>query len=347
MRARKSYRPAAWDRLEERLVLSTNIGAFLDPFTSVSAIASAINPDKVTPALTVGTLGDSYTDEYKFYPPDQSHARNWVEILANTRNVSFGAFTNASRGAPREQGFAYNWAQYGATSTDMVEDQLPGLAKQVAAGDVQCAWIFIGGNDFLYLLNALQAGQISAAAFPQALAQTEATAQANFNTAVNTLLTANPHVKLAVATVPDVSVLPIVQAGATTPALQAAVTATSQAIQQFNANVTNVANGNNRIALVDLAGLANELAQATASTGGSVPFGGTTINLTTPGNSYQDFFLADGIHIGTVGQGLIADAFVNAIDTKFGAKVRPLSPQAIVHYAKLVQVETAHGPGPR
>ena len=35
----------------------------------------------------VGVMGDSYSDEYQFYPPDRSTARNWVEILAATRGA--------------------------------------------------------------------------------------------------------------------------------------------------------------------------------------------------------------------------------------------------------------------
>ena len=34
----------------------------------------------------IGVLGDSYSDEYRFYPPDRSTARNWVEILTETRD---------------------------------------------------------------------------------------------------------------------------------------------------------------------------------------------------------------------------------------------------------------------
>ena len=45
-------------------------------------------------------------------------------------------------------------------------------------------------------------------------------------------------------------------------------------------------------------------------------------DLATPGDDYHHFFLADGIHIGTVAQGLIADAFIGAIDAKFGAGSR-------------------------
>src|SRR6202007_1681292 len=61
-------------------------------------------------AVTVGALGDSYTDEYRFYPPDRSRARNWIEILAANRGIRFGPFTTKSRGSPRNQGFAFNWA---------------------------------------------------------------------------------------------------------------------------------------------------------------------------------------------------------------------------------------------
>ena len=38
----------------------------------------------------IGILGDSISDEYRFYAPDRVTARNWVEILAATRGVFFG-----------------------------------------------------------------------------------------------------------------------------------------------------------------------------------------------------------------------------------------------------------------
>ncbi len=295
-------------------------------------------------AIAVGALGDSYTDEYKFYPPDQSRARNWVEILAATRHMNFGAFSNASRGAPRNQGFAFNWALYGATSSDMVQSELPGLAAQVAAGQVQYAWIFVGGNDFLYFLRDVATGQVPADQVTATLAQVEAQASANLKTAVGTLLAANPDVKLVVATVPDVALLPAVQALANTPQAQALLSATSQAIAQYNGTIAAAAADNSRVALADLSGLSAQLAQ---SPGGTASYGGTTIDLTTPGDNYHDFFLADGIHVGTVVQGIIADAFINAIDSRFGAAVAPLTPQQIVRFAQKVQVETAHGGGPR
>jgi phospholipase/lecithinase/hemolysin len=345
MRKRTAFRPDALDALEERLTLSSSgISSFL-PTSIFNNLASAFhigNKSTPKPTVTVGTLGDSYTDEYRFHPPDQSQARNWVEILASTRKaITFGPFTTASRGEPRNQGFASNWARFGATSNDMVRNQLPGLAAQVSKGQVKYAWIFIGGNDFLEVLQGVQNGQIPPAQVPSAVAVAEAVAKANFTTAVNTLLAANPRVKLVVATVPDVALLPLVQEGERlNPASQLLVQATSNAIQRYNALITATANGNSsRIALVDLAGQSAQLLSAGGATG-TASFGGATINLTTPGDNYHDFFLADGIHIGTVGQGIIAADFISAIDSHFGAKVAPLTPQQIIAFARSVRPST-------
>src|SRR3954468_6540448 len=83
----------------------------------------------------IGVLGDSYSDEYQFYPPDRSTARNWVEILAATRRLDFGAFSADRRGEPRNQGYAYNWARSDATTDDLIAaGQHTGLAAQVAGG---------------------------------------------------------------------------------------------------------------------------------------------------------------------------------------------------------------------
>jgi len=74
----------------------------------------------------------------------------------------------------------------------------------------------------------------------------------------------------------------------------------------------------------------------------SIPFGGTTINLAVVGDDYHDFFLADGLHPGTVAQGIIADLFLDALNGRFGTAVRPLSPGEIVRYAARVQALSRH-----
>src|SRR5437588_11961566 len=83
----------------------------------------------------IGVLGDSYSDEYQFYPPDRPTARNWVEILARARGLNFGKFSTASRGEPRNQGFAFNWSRSDAETEDMIRTgQHTGLALQLARG---------------------------------------------------------------------------------------------------------------------------------------------------------------------------------------------------------------------
>jgi phospholipase/lecithinase/hemolysin len=315
MSRRNAFRCLEMESLEGRVVLSKGLGR-------------------------VGVLGDSYSDEYQFYPPDQTHARNWVEILAYTQKANFGALQKASRGEPRNAGFATDWARFGATSSQMVALQLPGLTQQVARGQIRYASIFIGGNDFLYYLQAAAANLPTPDVAAAQIAQIEAVAQANLDTAVVTLLAANPKVKLAVSTVPALADLPIVQAAATTPAAQALVAGADAALDAYNANIRLIAATQPRVALADLALSSSALATA----GTSVPFGGTTINLATPSNDYHSFFLADDLHVGTVGQGIIANTIIAALDAKFGAGVNVFTPGGIVGLAQLVQSRTRNLP---
>lgn len=289
--------------------------------------------------VTVGALGDSYTDEYRFYAPDRSRARNWVEILAGSRLVNFGPFTTASRGEPRNQGFAFNWARSDATSSQLVANQLPGLAAQVRGGQVQYAWIFTGGNDFLlFLKSAAESGALQGPGPLAQLGQVEARAQANLSRAVGTLLASSPHVRLVVATLPDIRVMPIVDGVASLlPQSRPLIAAASQQIQKYNTFLRSLAAHSPRIALADLA---NASASLTTAPSGSASFGGTPFDIRTPGDDYHHIFLADGIHVGTVVQGVIADTFLAAIHSKFGARVSLLSPAQIVQFARNVRPST-------
>ena len=223
----------------------------------------------------------------------------------------------------------------------MVQSELPGLTAQVAKGQVKLAWIFIGGNDLGYFVDDVASGKIAPDQVQTQLTQVATQLDKNFLTAVNTLLAANPKVRLVVSTLPDITLQPLIASefAAAGPQGQALAAAVSAATQQYNQLIISTANSNPRIALDDLAGLSQNLIQQAGSTG-TLPYGGTTISLTTPGDNYHDFFLADGIHVGTVVQGVIADSFINAVDSKFGLKVPPLSPQSIVRFAAHVRPST-------
>jgi hypothetical protein len=331
---RHAFRPSGFDALEERMVLS-HAGA-------IGVAANRVIPNvHNTPSRLgpIGAIGDSYTDEYRFYGPDRALARNWVEALHTVRGVNFGPYTVSSRGEPRNQGFAYNWARSDATSSDAVANQLPGLAAQVANGQVRYASVFIGGNDFLHLLLGAQTGQVPPAEVPAALQATTIRLIQNYETTVTTLLAANPNVRVAVWTLPDISITPAArQAAAGNPAAAALLRGVSQATGAFNSVVKSLG-ADPRVAVVDLAAVT---VKAAGSPTGTLPVGGQTIDLIHPGDDYHNFFLADNLHVGTVAQGIIADTFVSAIDAKFGEQLFPITEPEIIRYAQSVQHATTH-----
>ena len=103
----------------------------------------------------------------------------------------------------------------------------------------------------------------------------------------------------------------------------------------FNAFVKSLAAADpSRVAVADLA--ATIAASAAGNTTGTISFGGQTITLLSASDDYLSFFLADGIHPGTVGQGIIADLFAETIDGDFGAQLFPVTPTEIINYAAKV-----------
>jgi hypothetical protein len=273
--------------------------------------------------IGIGALGDSYTDEYQFYPPDRSKAENFVEQLAHG-HVDFGKFTRRDRGTPRHAGYAFNWAEDGDTSSDMISDgQVAGLRAQAAEGEVDRAFIFIGGDDFLNVFTSANPTGALKTVVPTALK--------NLTTAIDTLLAANAHLKVVVATVPKVSVLPEVKGAIAAGLLpQQLADGVDQTITAFDTNVKALAQSSNRIALADVDGLlAGMFAKPT------ITFGGVTINRDLPSDSPTSLFLADGIHAGTIAQGVLGNLFVNAADAKFGDHLRPLSVGEILRNAGL------------
>ena len=280
----------------------------------------------------IGTIGDSYTDEYQPYRPDRATARNWVELLAVTGRADFGPYSVAGRGEPRNVGYATNWARSDAESPDAVADQLPGLGAQVASGRVDYAWVFIGGNDFLHYGQAVLTGPTpTTEQLLQGLDAVSARATVNFDTIVLGLLAANPDAKLVVATVPNLAGLPIFQTLRFLPTTAEAVNRVEAAVAGYNDHIRWVAGQSDRVALADLDNGVGALAAAGLS---SVPYGGTNLNLTSIGDSPSNLVLADAIHVGTIGQGLIANAVIDVLRSQFGVNVRPFAPGQVVRLAR-------------
>jgi phospholipase/lecithinase/hemolysin len=293
------------------------------------AVLVIVTPRGATagPPPGIGVLGDSYSDEYRFYPPDRSTARNWVEILAQTRGLNFGWYSAASRGEPRNQGFEYNWARSDATTEDLIASgQHTGVAAQVARGEVGLVFVFIGGNDFINALRSADPAAALRATLPRALA--------NYRVAVRTVLGASPDAKLVLATLPDIRDLPEfagpIREGRIPPALADDYTA---AIREYNAQIRSLSASEPRAALIDLdltARVANLLSRD------YVTVGGRRVDRRRPANDPAHFFLADVRHPGTLGQGLMAGMFVEVVNARFGAGIEPITGQELLAVAASV-----------
>lgn len=278
----------------------------------------------------IGVIGDSYSDEYEFYPPERSAARNWVEILAATRGLDFGPFSVEDRGEPRKAGYAYNWARSWATTDSMLADgQHTGLAEQVARGDVGLVCIFIGGNDFIEALH----GPDPLAALPAAARR----AARNLEVAVGTILAASPEVKLLLATVPDVLDLPEFAEPLASGSLPTSWgVAASKAIQRYNAAIRAMSGREGRVAVADLY-LSTQLARFLSPS--HVVVGGRRIARDACGSSIEHAFLADRRHVGTVIQGLLARVLVVSMNRAFGTGIRPPSDREILDFATRIAAE--------
>jgi hypothetical protein len=264
----------------------------------------------------IGVLGDSYSDEYQFYPPDRSTAQNWLEILARKRGLDFGAFSTSSRGEPRNQGFAYNWARTDAETEDLIQSgQHTGVAAQAARGEVGVVIIFIGGNDFIHAM----ARQKSGLALDYVLHR----AICNLDSAVDTILRSSPKVRVMIATVPDIAELPEfavpIRAGRLPRELAASY---CEAICQYNRHIRWISITSRQVDLIDLA-LASQLARRPDAD--HIIVAGRKLDRIHPSNSPEHAFLADSRHISTLVQGMLANHVINALNARCQASVRPLS----------------------
>lgn len=105
--------------------------------------------------MNFGVLGDSSVDAYRGTDNRggayAAFTLNAVELLHRLRPSDFDLGAWGSYAEPRRTDYARNWARSGAEIPDLVDQgQTAGLVAQAALGQVDCAYIRIGTNDFSY-----------------------------------------------------------------------------------------------------------------------------------------------------------------------------------------------------
>ncbi len=324
-----------------------------------------------TGPIRIGSLGDSLTDEYQFYAPYRTAAQNWPEILSALRptQVSFGAFSTTTRGETRNQGYAQDWARSGATA---IGDDVVGagttFANQYNGGDpagapglltqpgglsnIDVATILIGGNDYEQsLVNSLNyivtSNDVGTSVLDVLGAQIIGDLQTipqdvliGAGTAVQAIQAKEPNFPIVLVSTPDVGDTPLVIRannvlnGFLPPADQNMLidgfhnvaASITMNLRQFAANTPGVH-------FVDLDSILSSFIA-------NPVFDGVYIDPTGAGPNYNDLFVGDSFHPGTIGQGILANAIVNSIDTIFPGAITPLSDNEILAYAKQVQPVT-------
>ena len=265
--------------------------------------------------VRLGAVGDSLGDEYS----DQGfgYAENWVELLAEVKQVDFGMTDNW--GEPRRDGYEYNWARAGATSQTLVDTgQHTALAQQINDGLIDYAIAAIGQNDFAPG-SAAYTG-IYSGTWTQA--QTDAYASSvvdNIDQAVQTLTTTGGNVVMS--NIIDYGVAPLTRSLYTNPDLREQVTTVIQAINDELAALAQQYD----VPLVDLFGLTKDYLGSNHNPADYVTIGGVQF-VNSGAVDPSHLFVEDGIHPHTVVQAMFGvNPFLEAVHLGYGEDVSSLA----------------------
>lgn len=278
----------------------------------------------VSPArceVVLGVMGDSMSDEYWDYASFGSYASNWVDQLSKYGGVNVGPTAAAAGkgtwGSPRFEGYEYNWALAGATSSTVISGgQASGLAAQVPAKGLTHAILAIGANDFNPSGSAYQ--NIYNGTWSKAQIDSYVAGRlANMSTILGTVLPSG--VGLAITNFVDYGVAPAVVAAYPDPVKRDRVTAV---IQQVNTGIAQLAL-TNEVPLIDLLGVAKEVFGPNTNRNSVLLIGNVSINLmqsdTSSGGNPTAAFVHDGIHPNTTLQGLLANLYMTGLNIGYHA----------------------------
>ncbi|WAC19297.1 GDSL-type esterase/lipase family protein [Luteolibacter sp. SL250] len=307
----------------------------------VGFLSVMVFQEAVAQPLKILTIGDSLTEEYRFegvfsgpkvegVPVPVANTRNWVEIVADRRadRISFGSF-DANFNAYsdfRNGGYAHNFGVPSFTTTDWLGvinwESLPndGLAYKYAAyrtysrlvehleeEGIGVVVIFLGGND----LKSDYSGTFHDDP-PPALLQNVVT---NLGQIISFVRQQNATVPIVVCTLPDIGATPVITSNNNYEDLVLRARA-RQRIADTNAAVMSLAASRGaHVARIDL--ITTKIFDEPQFHLNGTVFQYPPDDLNPP----DHIFCHDGFHPSTVGQALIGNLVLDAINRATGAAV--------------------------
>lgn len=230
---------------------------------------------------------------------------SWVPWLAVDRGLNFG---------PNQ---SFNVAVNGSTtSTLLSRNQHTDVAALVANGDVNLAYLFIGGLDVPPVALDMILGTLNVPNWADGVVS-------RMMTAVDTVLAEGPE-GMVVAGLPDMTLVPGAASYASIPGLAAPVIS---AIDYTNALVKEEVLSRGQV-YFDVASFMRDI--------NAEPFvvGGVTID-TVIGSTDPTHFFVDDLHPGFVGNGVFANLMLTAMNVGFGTSHALFTDQEILARAGL------------
>ena len=286
---------------------------------------------------SIGAYGDSMTMQYSLWVPlatangyplfSNGTQFNWVDQLVKS-GYNFGPIVpfpvSIFNGGTYS---SYDAGVVGAKSGDVVNTEVGLLQPNIPPSGLHVIVDIIGANDFNSTVTSTIYNDAASKSYnpltdPTTVAYIQGVYD-NIAAGVAATLAEYPNQKMILATVPDPTLTPSEKASYPIAAQHAAVTA---AIQSLNAQIISLA-ASYHFPVVDMFGLGNLTPSLTS-------LGGVTM-LNAGGTSGNDLYLSDGFHPGTVMQGIIANAVLQADHVAYGDSVTPISEQQSATWAGL------------
>jgi lysophospholipase L1-like esterase len=280
------------------------------------------SPTPITVRLKgVGIIGDSTSDEYRgddnrglTYAPT---TLNWVEILQKYRRLNFGSWGMWSE--PRRTGYEYNWSRTGATVNSMiVSGQHIGVAKQVHDRKVNLVIITIGANDYApYITPDGYDGMYNGMVTDEQILRKKNRLLADMTTAIDTIR-ANGNVPVLLMKIPDWGNSFAIRLAFPIPQQRQRVT---DAVIAVNNDLEQMAKTRGMRTLDPNRFYQKEFVTKEEN----ITIAGVKMNAFLPSDDPHSIFLEDGVHLGTLANGLYANFIIDALKQEYAIPVRTFS----------------------